>query len=157
MRRGHWRYSGRGLPACARGGSCFGIRKRHWHQQRGGRRGCGGDWELFVEAIIAPSFTPEAVARFAAKKNLRLLEIASSGPEAGKPVRMLKQVSGGFLMQDADRHSIAEADLRVVTARTPTPEEMRALLFAWSVCKHVKSNAIVYARFNGGFGQTRSE
>ena len=110
--------------------------------------------KLFVEAIIAPSFTPEAVARFAAKKNLRLLEIASSGPEAGKPVRMLKQVSGGFLMQDADRHSIAEADLRVVTARTPTPEEMRALLFAWSVCKHVKSNAIVYARFNGGFGQT---
>jgi phosphoribosylaminoimidazolecarboxamide formyltransferase / IMP cyclohydrolase len=110
--------------------------------------------KLFVEAIIAPSFTPEAVARFAAKKNLRLLEIASNGAEAGKPVRMLKQVSGGFLMQDADRRSIAEADLRVVTTRTPTREEMRALRFAWSVCKHVKSNAIVYARFNGGFGQT---
>jgi len=102
--------------------------------------------KLFVEAIIAPSFTAEALARFAAKKNLRLLEIAASGGEPGKPERMLKQVSGGFLMQDADRHRVAEADLRVATGRAPTAEEMRALLFAWSVCKHVKSNAIVYAR-----------
>ena len=110
--------------------------------------------KLFVEAIIAPSFTPEAVARFAAKKNLRLLEIADSHSNAGKPVRALKQISGGFLMQDADRGGIREADLRVVTKRTPTAEEMRALLFAWSVCKHVKSNAIVYARCNQGHGQT---
>ena len=110
--------------------------------------------KLFVEAIIAPSFTPEAVARFAAKKNLRLLEIAASQMDADKPVRALKQVSGGFLMQDADRVSVAEADLRVATKRTPTPDEMRALLFAWSVCKHVKSNAIVYARCNQGHGQT---
>ena len=110
--------------------------------------------KLFVEAIMAPSFTPEAVARFASKKNLRLLEIAAGGSDGGKPARMLKQVSGGFLMQDADHHHIAEVDLRVVTERTPTPEEMRALLFAWSVCKHVKSNAIVYARFNEGHGQT---
>jgi phosphoribosylaminoimidazolecarboxamide formyltransferase/IMP cyclohydrolase len=110
--------------------------------------------KLFVEAIMAPSFTPEAVARFASKKNLRLLEIAAGGSDGGKPARILKQVSGGFLMQDADHHRIAEVDLRVVTERTPTPEEMRALLFAWSVCKHVKSNAIVYARFNEGHGQT---
>ena len=110
--------------------------------------------KLFVEAIIAPSFTPEAVARFAAKKNLRLLEIAASHSSAGKPARTLKQVSGGFLMQDADHGHIIEADLRVATERTPTPEEMRALLFAWSVCKHVKSNAIVYARCNQGHGQT---
>jgi phosphoribosylaminoimidazolecarboxamide formyltransferase/IMP cyclohydrolase len=110
--------------------------------------------KLFVEAIIAPSFTPEAVARFAAKKNLRLLEIAASPADTGKPARALKQVSGGFLMQDADHGHIIEADLRVATERTPTPEEMRALLFAWSVCKHVKSNAIVYARFNQGHGQT---
>jgi phosphoribosylaminoimidazolecarboxamide formyltransferase/IMP cyclohydrolase len=110
--------------------------------------------KLFVEAIIAPSFTPEAVARFAAKKNLRLLEIAASQTDADKPVHALKQVSGGFLMQDADRVSVAEADLRVATKRTPTPDEMRALLFAWSVCKHVKSNAIVYARCNQGHGQT---
>jgi phosphoribosylaminoimidazolecarboxamide formyltransferase/IMP cyclohydrolase len=110
--------------------------------------------KLFVEAIVAPSFTPEAVARFAAKKNLRLLEIAAGQLDAGKPARTLKQVSGGFLMQDADRARIAEGDLRVVTERKPTAEEMRALRFAWSVCKHVKSNAIVYARFDQGYGQT---
>ena len=110
--------------------------------------------KLFVEAIIAPSFTPEALARFASKKNLRLLEIAADRTDAGKPVRALKQVSGGFLMQDADRARIVEADLRVATKRAPTQEEMRALLFAWSVCKHVKSNAIVYARCNAGHGQT---
>jgi phosphoribosylaminoimidazolecarboxamide formyltransferase/IMP cyclohydrolase len=102
--------------------------------------------KLFVEAIIAPSFTGEAVARFASKKNLRLLEIAAGGSDGGKPYRTLKQVSGGFLMQDADRGRVAEADLSVATERAPTAEEMRALRFAWSVCKHVKSNAIVYAR-----------
>jgi phosphoribosylaminoimidazolecarboxamide formyltransferase/IMP cyclohydrolase len=102
--------------------------------------------KLFVEAIVAPSFTPQALARFAAKKNLRLLEIAGPQDEDGRPARVLKQVSGGFLMQDADRLRIAESDLRVVTSRAPSPEEMRALLFAWSVCKYVKSNAIVYAR-----------
>ena len=115
--------------------------------------------KLFVEAIVAPSFTAEAVARFAAKKNLRLLEIApgragSGEGGAGKPVRTLKQVSGGFLMQDADRYRMVEADLHVVTERAPSAEEMRALKFAWSVCKHVKSNAIVYARFDDGHGQT---
>ncbi len=105
--------------------------------------------KLFVEAIVAPSFTPAALERFAAKKNLRLLEIVSA-----KSARILKQVSGGFLMQDADLRQITEADLKVATERAPTPEEKRALLFAWSVCKHVKSNAIVYARFNEGHGQT---
>ncbi len=110
--------------------------------------------KLFVEAIIAPKFTPEALTRFAAKKNLRLLEIAAHAADGSRPERMLKQVSGGFLMQDADRHRVAEADLKVVTERTPSAEEMRALRFAWTACKHVKSNAIVYARFSGGFGQT---
>jgi phosphoribosylaminoimidazolecarboxamide formyltransferase/IMP cyclohydrolase len=110
--------------------------------------------KLFVEAIVAPSFTPEAEARFAVKKNLRLLEIAPGVFGDGKSERMLKQVSGGFLMQDADRHRIVESDLHVVTERAPSAEEMRALKFAWSVCKHVKSNAIVYARFDQGHGQT---
>jgi phosphoribosylaminoimidazolecarboxamide formyltransferase/IMP cyclohydrolase len=105
--------------------------------------------KLFVEAIVAPSFTPEAVARFAAKKNLRLVKITP----ADTP-RELKQVSGGVLVQDADRLSITEAELKLVTERKPTAEEMRALLFAWRVCKHVKSNAIVYARFSEGHGQT---
>jgi phosphoribosylaminoimidazolecarboxamide formyltransferase/IMP cyclohydrolase len=107
--------------------------------------------KLFVEAIVAPRFTAEAAARFAAKKNLRLLEIA---PGRAQTERMLKQVSGGFLMQDADRLRVAEGDLRVVTRRAPSAEEMRALRFAWSVCKHVKSNAIVYARCDAGHGQT---
>jgi phosphoribosylaminoimidazolecarboxamide formyltransferase/IMP cyclohydrolase len=57
-------------------------------------------------------------------------------------------------MQDADRYRMVEADLHVVTERAPSAEEMRALKFAWSVCKHVKSNAIVYARFDDGHGQT---
>ncbi len=109
--------------------------------------------KLFVEAIVAPSFTPEALARFAAKKNLRLLRIAPA-PAAGASARTLKQISGGFLLQDADRRRLAPADLTIVTSRQPTPEEHRALLFAWSVCKHVKSNAIVYARFDGGHAQT---
>jgi phosphoribosylaminoimidazolecarboxamide formyltransferase/IMP cyclohydrolase len=110
---------------------------------------------LFVEAIIAPSFTADALARFGAKKNLRLLEISPTHLAAtAKPARTLKQVSGGFLMQDADRAGIADTDLKIVTERSPSAAEMRALRFAWSVCKHVKSNAIVYARFDQGHGQT---
>ncbi|WP_128912900.1 bifunctional phosphoribosylaminoimidazolecarboxamide formyltransferase/IMP cyclohydrolase [Granulicella sibirica] len=105
--------------------------------------------KLFVEAIVAPSFTPEALERFATKKNLRLVAI-----DPIKTPRVLKQVSGGFLVQDADRLRITEADLKVVTKRPPTVEEMKALLFSWSICKHVKSNAIVYGRFAEGFGQT---
>ncbi len=105
--------------------------------------------KLFVEAIVAPSFTPEALERFSTKKNLRLIEILPA-----ETPRILKQVSGGLLVQDADRLRITESELKTVTKRQPTPEEMRALLFAWRVCKHVKSNAIVYARFSEGHGQT---
>jgi phosphoribosylaminoimidazolecarboxamide formyltransferase/IMP cyclohydrolase len=105
--------------------------------------------KLFVEAIVAPSFTPEAIERFSAKKNLRLVRITPA-----ETPRVLKQVSGGLLVQDADRLRITEAELRLVTQRKPTPEEVRALLFAWTICKHVKSNAIVYARFANGHGQT---
>ena len=104
---------------------------------------------LFVEAIVAPSFTPEALTRFAAKKNLRLIRIKPSAI-----ARVMKQISGGLLVQDADHHPLAEADLKVATTRRPTAEEMRALLFAWTIAKHVKSNAIVYARFHEGHGQT---
>ena len=96
---------------------------------------------LFVEAIAAPSFTLEAREAFARKKNLRLIEIH---PAPSRPV--LKQVSGGLLLQDADTGRIEESELNVVTWRPPTAEELRSLIFAWRVCKHVKSNAIVYAR-----------
>jgi phosphoribosylaminoimidazolecarboxamide formyltransferase/IMP cyclohydrolase len=97
--------------------------------------------KLFVEAIVAPSFTPEARQRFAAKKNLRLVEIKAA---PARPV--VKHVSGGLLLQDADTGRVDESELDVVTWRPPTVEELRSLIFAWRVCKHVKSNAIVYAR-----------
>jgi phosphoribosylaminoimidazolecarboxamide formyltransferase/IMP cyclohydrolase len=97
--------------------------------------------KLFVEAIAAPAFTPQARERFAAKKNLRLVEIHAAPP---KPV--LKQVSGGLLLQDSDTGTVTESELKVVTWRPPTAAELRGLIFAWRVCKHVKSNAIVYAR-----------
>jgi phosphoribosylaminoimidazolecarboxamide formyltransferase / IMP cyclohydrolase len=108
---------------------------------------------LFAEAIVAPSFTPEALARFAAKKNLRLLQIAPVSV-SNAPEWMLKQISGGLLLQEIDRHRVAASDLRVVTERAPSADEFRALRFAWSVTKHVKSNAIVYARSSGDGGQT---
>ena len=97
--------------------------------------------KLFVEAIAAPGFTAEARERFVARKNLRLVEVRSAPP---RPV--VKHVSGGLLLQDADTGRVAESELKVVTWRPPTAEELRSLLFAWRVCKHVKSNAIVYAR-----------
>src|SRR5438477_2405677 len=97
--------------------------------------------KLFLEVIAAPSFDESARATFAAKKNLRLIEI-SHAPQKW----VLKNVSGGILVQDADVRPLSENDLKVVTKRQPTAEEKRALLFAWKVCKHVKSNAILYAR-----------
>jgi phosphoribosylaminoimidazolecarboxamide formyltransferase/IMP cyclohydrolase len=105
--------------------------------------------KLFVEAIAAPSFTAEARERFATKKNLRLVEVHSAPPNSeSRPV--VKHISGGLLLQDADTGHINAAaldpGLKVVTWRPPTAEELRSLLFAWRVCKHVKSNAIVYAR-----------
>ncbi len=111
--------------------------------------------KLFLEVIAAPSFDEAAKAKFASKKNLRLVEVIdprSPGrirPAAAEPAAhnwVLKNISGGLLVQDADVRPLQDADLKVVTQRPPTPEETRALLFAWKVCKHVKSNAIVYAR-----------
>jgi phosphoribosylaminoimidazolecarboxamide formyltransferase/IMP cyclohydrolase len=97
--------------------------------------------KLFLEVIAAPAFDEAAKAKFATKKNLRLVEVVPANQKW-----VLKNVSGGILVQDADARPLQPSDLRVVTKRPPTPEETRALLFAWKVCKHVKSNAIVYAR-----------
>ncbi len=97
--------------------------------------------KLFVEAVAAPAFDSAAREIFAAKKNLRLVEVV---PMQQKWV--LKNVSGGVLLQDNDVRPLSEADLKVVSERKPTEQEMRDLLFAWKVCKHVKSNAILYAR-----------
>jgi phosphoribosylaminoimidazolecarboxamide formyltransferase / IMP cyclohydrolase len=97
--------------------------------------------KLFLEVIAAPAFDEAAKAKFASKKNLRLVEVTAA-PQKWT----LKNISGGVLLQDADVHPLQDIDLKIVTQRAPTPEETRALLFAWKVCKHVKSNAIVYAR-----------
>ncbi len=97
--------------------------------------------KLFVEAIAAPGFDDAAREIFAAKKNLRLVEIVPTEQEW-----VLKNVSGGVLLQDNDMRPLTEADLKIVSERKPTEQEMRDLLFAWKVCKHVKSNAILYAR-----------
>ncbi|HLG94764.1 MAG TPA: bifunctional phosphoribosylaminoimidazolecarboxamide formyltransferase/IMP cyclohydrolase [Bryobacteraceae bacterium] len=98
--------------------------------------------KLFVEAVAAPDYTAGALNALASKKNLRLLRIAP-GP-ADEPV--LKSISGGFLVQTPDTHRLSRAECKVVTERAPSEEEWRALEFGWKVCKHVKSNAIVYAR-----------
>ncbi|HEX6502488.1 MAG TPA: bifunctional phosphoribosylaminoimidazolecarboxamide formyltransferase/IMP cyclohydrolase [Terriglobales bacterium] len=97
--------------------------------------------KLFVEAIAAPSFDEAALAKFAGKKNLRLVEV-SNAPQKW----VIKNISGGILVQDNDLRQLNENELKVVTKRPPNEQEKRALLFAWKICKHVKSNAIVYAR-----------
>jgi phosphoribosylaminoimidazolecarboxamide formyltransferase / IMP cyclohydrolase len=101
--------------------------------------------EIFTEVIIAPSADEEALAIIAAKKNLRLL-LAGSPPDPRAPTLAVRSVAGGFLVQDRDNGVLEEGALKVVTKRAPTPREMADLKFAWAVAKHVKSNAIVYAK-----------
>jgi phosphoribosylaminoimidazolecarboxamide formyltransferase/IMP cyclohydrolase len=97
--------------------------------------------KTFIEAIAAPGYDSAARELLAAKKNLRLLAV-SRAPE--EPV--VKSISGGFLVQTPDTHRLQRSECTVETERAPTEEEWRALEFAWKVAKHVKSNAIVYAR-----------
>ncbi|MEL6980020.1 MAG: bifunctional phosphoribosylaminoimidazolecarboxamide formyltransferase/IMP cyclohydrolase [Pseudomonadota bacterium] len=101
--------------------------------------------EIFTEVVIAPSVTPEARDLFAAKPKLRLLETGGLADPAA-PGRRFVSVAGGLLVQDRDALSVAEEALQVVTKRAPTGAELRDLLFAWTVAKHVKSNAIVFAQ-----------
>ncbi|HEU5360539.1 MAG TPA: bifunctional phosphoribosylaminoimidazolecarboxamide formyltransferase/IMP cyclohydrolase [Candidatus Deferrimicrobiaceae bacterium] len=99
----------------------------------------------FFEAVIAPSYDKEAGKILSAKGNLRLLEAGRTFRWGGNPGHEMKKVSGGLLLQTRDRHVLDPGSLKIVTKRAPTKEELEALLFAWKVCKHVKSNAIVYA------------
>jgi phosphoribosylaminoimidazolecarboxamide formyltransferase / IMP cyclohydrolase len=99
--------------------------------------------KLFVECIVAPGYEEATLQKFASKKNLRLLEMPREAPFEDLE---LKRISGGVLVQETDRHELAETDLKVATERPPTQAELRSLLFGWKVCKHVKSNAIVFAR-----------
>ncbi len=101
--------------------------------------------EIFTEVVIAPAVSDEAAAIFAAKKNLRLL-VAGGLPDPDAPALAWRQVAGGFLVQGRDTGRLALAELRIVTKRAPTDVELADLAFAWTVAKHVKSNAIVYAR-----------
>jgi phosphoribosylaminoimidazolecarboxamide formyltransferase/IMP cyclohydrolase len=101
--------------------------------------------EIFTEVVIAPEATEEAVGVFAAKKNLRLL-VTGGLPDPRSPGLAWRQVAGGFLVQGRDAGRLEAQELRVVTRRAPTAAEIEDLRFAWTVAKHVKSNAIVYAK-----------
>ena len=98
----------------------------------------------FVEVLIAPSYSGEALAVFAAKANVRVLQIDLPAPGSGRNTHDMKRVGSGLLIQSADNHDIGEADLKVVTTKKPTPAQTRDLLFAWTVARFVKSNAIVF-------------
>jgi len=101
--------------------------------------------KVFTEVIIAPSVTDEAKAIIGAKKNLRLLTTGGLA-DPSQPAKMVKTVAGGFLVQNRDTGRITLDDLKVVTKRAPSDEELKDMLFAFQVGKHVKSNAIVYVR-----------
>ena len=101
--------------------------------------------EVFTEVVIAPEADDDAVALFRKKKNVRLL-VTGGLPDPTAPGRTFKSVSGGFLTQTRDTARLTTADLKVVTKRAPTDTEVRDMLFAFTIAKHVKSNAIVYAR-----------
>lgn len=101
------------------------------------------DKKVFLEIIMAPSFTPEAMAILAKKTNCRIMEVDMTSPF--KEHKQALTVNGGLLYQDLDNDIYNEEDLKVVTKKEPTKEEREALLFAMKVCKHVKSNAILVA------------
>ena len=101
--------------------------------------------KLFAECVVAPGYDAAARAALGGKKNLRLMEIGAVQAFRADGVE-LKRISGGVLVQEPDVRSLSESELKVVTKRRPTREELNSLLFAWKVAKHVKSNAIVFAR-----------
>lgn len=100
---------------------------------------------IFTEVVVAPAADAAAKAVFARKKNLRLL-LAGELPDPKRSGLMLKSIAGGMLVQSRDGGRIDRGDLKIVTKRTPTDQELADCLFAWTVAKHVKSNAIVYAK-----------
>ena len=113
---------------------------------------------FFVECIVAPDFEPDALRLLKKKKARRLLKLPSIAKGFLKHDVAYRHILGGLLVQDADHHDLSAADLKIVTKRKPSEQEMEDLLFAWKVVKHTKSNAIVLAR-NGatvgvGMGQT---
>ena len=100
--------------------------------------------KIFLEIIIAPDFTPEALEILTRKKNIRLMKLDTT--LSVNTSLKYTNVNDGLLVQEMDMHQITEEDLRCVTNRKPTPEEIKQLLFGWKVVKHVKSNAIVLVK-----------
>ena len=103
----------------------------------------------FVEVLIAPDYTEEALAVFKAKANVRVLKIdlpkgGNTAWEQGRNSHDIKRVGSGILIQTADNHEISEADLKIVSKKQPTAQQLADMLFAWNVAKYVKSNAIVF-------------
>ena len=103
----------------------------------------------FMEAVIAPSFDEESLDILRTKKNLRLLEIGEKVPNNDM---WIEKVSGGFLVQELDNHVLKAEDVKVVTEKAPTAEQMKELIFAWNIVKHVKSNAIVVTKDGQSLG-----
>src|SRR5690606_12007880 len=101
--------------------------------------------EIFTEVVIAPGADAAARAAFAAKPNLRLL-LVDELPNSRRGALQIKAIAGALLVQTRDNGAVAPADLKVVTRREPTDRELADCLFAWTVARHVKSNAIVFAR-----------
>lgn len=99
--------------------------------------------EIFTEVVIAPDYDEAALETLRTKKNLRILRTGTTTRAAGLD---FKRITGGMLVQTRDTHRLTRDELQVVSQRQPTENEIEALLFAWNVCKHTKSNAIVYAR-----------
>lgn len=105
--------------------------------------------DIFLEIVIAPGFTQEALAILTKKKNIRLLEMGDLQAGANRQAQfVVTSIDGGMIVQENDIHSIQEEDLKVVTDRQPTEEELKQLLFGWKIVKHVKSNAILLAKNN---------
>lgn len=107
--------------------------------------------EVFTEVVIAPEFSDEALEIFKTKKNLRVLKLSAAENDCLNGLEY-KQISGGFLIQDKDTHRLSTDDLNVVSKIKPTNEQLSSMLFAWNVCKHVKSNAIVLANSDQTIG-----
>ena len=108
--------------------------------------------KIFLEIVIAPDFTAEALEVFKAKPNLRVLKLADINAERGEKAYDMKKVYGGLLVQDRDRTLFNKEDVKTVTKRKPTAEEMQQLEFAFKVVKHAKSNAIAVAKNNAAIG-----
>jgi len=108
--------------------------------------------EVFSEVIVAPEYDDEALEIFRSKKNLRVLKLIDQSSKIKDQSVEYKQISGGFLVQDTDAHHLIPGDLNIVTNRQPSGAELSAMRLAWTVCKHVKSNAIVFANAHQTLG-----